>query len=84
MLFRSVAYKLNGETIDRFPYTPDLYECEPVYETLPGWNCDITKARKWEDLPQAARDYVEFIEQRVGAPIKYVSVGAEREALIIR
>ena len=79
-----VAYKLNGETIDRFPYTPDLYDCEPVYETLPGWNCDITKARKWEDLPKAARDYVEFIEKRVGAPIKYVSVGAEREALIIR
>lgn len=79
-----VAYKLNGETIDRFPYTPDLYDCEPVYETLPGWNCDITKARRWEDLPKAAQDYVLFIEQRVGCPIKYVSVGAEREALIIR
>ena len=79
-----VAYRLNGETIDRFPYTPDLYDCEPVYETLPGWNCDISKARKWEDLPKAAQDYVLFIEQRVGCPIKYVSVGAEREALIIR
>ena len=79
-----VAYRLNGETIDRFPYTPDLYDCEPVYETLPGWNCDISKARRWEDLPKAAQDYVLFIEQRVGCPIKYVSVGAEREALIIR
>ena len=79
-----VAYRLHGETIDRFPYTPDLYDCEPVYETLPGWNCDISKARRWEDLPKAAQDYVLFIEQRVGCPIKYVSVGAEREALIIR
>ena len=79
-----VAYDVNGRRTDRFPYTPELDEAVPVYETLPGWNCDITKARKWEDLPQAARDYVEFIEQRVGCPIKYVSVGAEREALIIR
>ena len=79
-----VAYRLNGETTERFPYTPDLYDSEPVYETLPGWNCDISKARKWEDLPKEARDYVEFIEKRVGCPIKYVSVGAEREALIIR
>ena len=79
-----VAYRLNGETIERFPYTPDLYDCEPVYETLPGWNCDISGCRRWEDLPQAARDYVEFIEKHVGCPIKYVSVGAQREALIIR
>ncbi len=79
-----VAYELNGERIERFPYTPDLYDCAPVYETLPGWKCDISRARKWEDLPKAARDYVAFIEQRVGCPIKYVSVGAEREALIIR
>ena len=79
-----VAYKLNGERIDRFPYTPDLYDCESVYETLPGWNCDISKARRWEDLPKEARDYVEYIEKKVGCPIRYVSVGAEREALIIR
>lgn len=79
-----VGYKLDGETISRFPYTPDLYDCEPIYEILPGWNCDISGVRKYEDLPQTARDYVEFIEARVGCPIKYVSVGPEREALIIR
>ena len=79
-----VAYRLNGETIDRFPYTPDLYDCEPVYETLPGWKCDISGCRTWGELPKEARDYVEFIEEHVGCPIKYVSVGAEREALIIR
>ena len=79
-----VAYKLRGETIDRFPYTPDLYDCEPVYETLPGWKCDISGARRFEDLPKAAQDYVKFIESRVGCPIAYVSVGAERDALILR
>ncbi len=79
-----VGYKLNGEMIDHFPYTADLYNCEPVYEVLPGWKCDITAARKWEDLPKAAQDYVLFLEERVGCPIKYVSVGAEREALVIR
>ena len=79
-----VAYRLRGETIDRFPYTPDLYDCEPVYETLPGWKCDISGARRFEDLPKAAQDYVKFIEARVGCAIKYVSVGAERDALILR
>ena len=79
-----VAYRLNGERIDRFPYTPDLYDCEPVYETLPGWNRDISGCRTWDELPQAAKDYVTFIEKAVGCEIKYVSVGAEREALIIR
>ena len=79
-----VAYRLHGETTERFPYTPDLYESEPVYETLPGWKCDISGVRKYEDLPKAARDYVEFIEARVGCKIKYVSVGPERDALIIR
>ena len=79
-----VAYKLNGEIIDRFPYTADLDDCEPVYETLPGWKCDISKARMWEELPKAARDYVEFLEERVDCRMKYVSVGPEREALIIR
>ena len=79
-----VAYRLHGETTERFPYTPDLYESEPVYETLPGWKCDISGVRKYEDLPKAARDYVEFIEARVGCKIKYVSVSSERDALIIR
>ncbi len=79
-----VGYRLNGQVSDRFPYTADLDACEAVYETLPGWNCDISGIRRWEDLPQSTRDYVEFIEKKVGCPIKYVSVGPEREALIIR
>ena len=79
-----VGYRLHGEFIDRFPYTPDLYDCEPVYRTLPGWQCDISSARRWEDLPREARDYVRFIEDNVLCPIRYVSVGPEREALIVR
>ena len=79
-----VAYKNGDKTTERFPYTPELNACEPVYEVLPGWNCDISGVRKYEDLPKEARDYVEFIEKRVGCPIKFVSVGAERDALIVR
>ena len=79
-----VAYELDGRRLERFPYTPDLYACKPVYETLPGWKCDISGARTWEDLPQAARDYIEFLEKGVGCPMKYISVGPQREALILR
>lgn len=79
-----VAYEKNGERIDRFPYTPELDDCTPIYEVLPGWKTDVSACRKFEDLPKAAQDYVSFIEARVGCPIQYVSVGAERESLIIR
>ena len=51
---------------------------------LPGWKEDISACRSYEALPAAARDYVEFIEKNVGCPIKFVSVGAERDSLIIR
>ena len=78
------GYRLRGEVTDRFPYTPDLYDCEPVYEILPGWKTDISGVRSYEELPKAARDYVEFIEEKVGCPIRYVSVGPERDALILR
>ena len=79
-----VAYEKNGRRVDRFPYTPDLDGCKPVYEVLPGWKMDITTCREYEHLPSEARDYVEFIEKNVACPIKFVSVGAERDSLIIR
>jgi len=79
-----VAYKVNGKDTTRFPFTADLYDCEPVYEVLPGWNCDVSKCRSWDELPKAAQDYVLFLEKKIGCPIQYVSVGPEREALIIR
>ncbi len=79
-----VQYELDGRRIDRFPFTNDLYRCQPVYEKLPGWKSDITECRRWEELPLEAQNYVKYIEERAGCPIKYVSVGAERDQLIIR
>ncbi len=79
-----VAYEVNGETTDRFPYTPDLYTARPVYETLPGWQEDISGCRGFDELPKAARDYVLFAEKRLGCPITFVSVGAERDQLVLR
>lgn len=78
-----VAYDYRGEKITDFPLTQKLEECKPVYVTLKGWNKDISGCRKKEDLPKEAVEYIEFIEKAVGAKIKYVSVGAERDAYII-
>ena len=77
-------YELDGVRTDSFPFPTALKRAKPVLETLEGWNCDISGARRWEDLPEAARRYVEYIEARVGCPIRYVSVGPERDAIILR
>ena len=77
------AYKLtDGTTTTRFPMGEALDTAQPVVEYLPGWHCDITAARKWEDLPKEAQAYVEYLEKAVGCKITYISVGAEREAYI--
>lgn len=79
------AYKINGETTNRFPsHVDDLRLAQPVYETIPGWNVDITKCRKQSELPPAALKYVERIEQVVGKPVQYISVGPDREQTIRR
>ena len=77
-------YELRGEVIDYFPFPAVLSEAKPVIEYMEGWKCDISGARKWEDLPGAAQKYVEYIEQAIGCHIGYVSVGPERDAIIIR
>jgi len=59
-----------------------LYNCEPVYEELSGWEEDITQARAVDDLPKTARAYIEYIEEAVGVPIAWVSVGPERTQLV--
>ena len=79
-----VQYELDGVRTDSFPFPTALNRAKPVFETLEGWSCDISGARRWEDLPEAARRYVEYIEARVGCPIRYVSVGPERDAIILR
>ncbi len=78
-----IGYELNGEVTTEFPFSQKLDLYKPVYTTLKGWKTDISKCRKKEDLPQEAIEYIEFIEKAVEAKIKYVSVGAEREAYII-
>jgi adenylosuccinate synthase len=75
---------VDGKETDDFPFPALLDEAKPVMKTMPGWNCDISKARKFEDLPVEARNYVEYVEKQIGCPIKYVSVGPERESIIIR
>lgn len=77
-------YVLDGQQTDEFPFPAVLDQAKPVVEYVPGWKCDISGVRKWEDLPQAARDYVELIEKAVGCHIGYVSVGPERDSIIIR
>mgnify|MGYP000796747537 FL=1 len=78
------AYEIDGEITHEFPFPAVLERAKPVMEYLPGWGCDISGVRTWADMPQAARDYVEYVEQAIGCHIGYVSVGAERESLIIR
>ena len=78
-----VAYEVNGQRRDDFPASIDeLNAAKPVYEYLPGFHRDICACRKKEDLPREALDYILYIEKAVGCPIKYVSVGAERDAII--
>ena len=77
-------YELKGQQTDEFPFPVLLQDAKPVVEYLPGWQCDISGARKWEDLPENARRYVEYVEKAIGCHIGFVSVGAERDSLIIR
>ncbi len=77
-------YKVNGSLTDQFPFPSLLNSAEPVTEYLDGWREDITGVRRFEDLPKAAQDYVLYIEKQIGCHIKYVSVGPERDSIIIR
>ena len=79
-----VQYEVNGEKTDEFPFPCLLNDAKPVMEYLEGWQCDISGIRKWEDLPEAAKRYVEYIEEKIGCHIGYVSVGPERDSIILR
>ena len=78
------AYEINGSATDKFPFPTQLQYAKPVIEYFDGWQTDISSAKKWEDLPVQAREYVEYIEKAIGCPITYISVGAERDSIIIR
>lgn len=77
-----VGYDINGEITDKFPTGYRLSIAKPVYEYHEGWKCPIDSCRRFEELPKAAQDYVKYLEKAVGCKIRYVSVGAEREAYI--
>ena len=77
-------YTIDGQITDEFPFPSLLKDAKPVIEYMDGWQCDISGVRNWEDLPEAARKYVEFIEQNIDCHIGYVSVGPERDSIIIR
>ena len=79
-----VRYRLDGKEIDYMPFPGVLTDCEPVYETMKGWKCDISRVRNWWDLPDEAKAYVNRIEQAVGQVIKWISVGPERHSIIRR
>lgn len=78
-----VAYSIDGKQTTEFPIGVDLDKAKPIIEYLPGWNCDISKCRKKEDLPKAAADYIAYIEKAMECHVKYVSVGAEREEYMV-
>ncbi|MEA4964721.1 MAG: adenylosuccinate synthase [Oscillospiraceae bacterium] len=77
-------YALDGKETEEFPFPADLVRANPVMTAMPGWKRDISSVRRYEDLPKEARDYVEYVEREIGCRISYVSVGAERDAIILR
>ena len=80
-----VGYSLRGERIDTVPAQIDDYaEVEPIFETLPGWDEDISSCDDFDELPANAQAYVKFVEERVGVPVSYIGTGAGREATIVR
>lgn len=79
-----VAYELDGERIDYFPSTTKLKRAKPILEVLPGWKCDISHIKSYDELPENCKKYIEFAEKHIGVPIKIVSNGAKRENIIYR
>uniref|UniRef100_A0AAQ4RR41 Adenylosuccinate synthetase n=1 Tax=Gasterosteus aculeatus aculeatus TaxID=481459 RepID=A0AAQ4RR41_GASAC len=77
------SYKVDGKTIPHFPANQEvLQHVEVQYETLPGWKSDTSAARSFEELPENARNYVRYIEEQVGVPVKWIGVGKSRESII--
>jgi adenylosuccinate synthase len=81
----AIAYKVNGEELDSYPADLNILEqAEVVYHEMPGWQEPTTNAKTYNDLPQKAREYVEYIEKFVGVKIKYIGTGPDRGAMIER
>ena len=79
-----VGYEIDGKITKDFPVTAELKKAKPVYEKLPGWKCEIKGIRKYEELPENCRKYIEFIEKELGVPVTMVSNGPGREDIIYK
>ena len=79
-----IGYEIDGEVTKDFPTTVRLERAKPVYKVLPGWKCEIRGIRKYEDLPENCRNYIEFIEKEIETPITMVSNGPGRDEIIYR
>ena len=79
-----VGYEIDGEVTQSFPTTDKLNRAKPVLEVLPGWKQDIRGIKCYEDLPENCRNYIEFVEKKIGVPIKIVSNGSGREDIIFK
>jgi adenylosuccinate synthase len=79
-----VGYEVEGVVSDVFPVPSKLELAKPVYETLPGWKCDLRGVTDYKALPEAAKNYVDFIEKKIGVPISMVSTGPKRHEVTYR
>jgi adenylosuccinate synthase len=77
-------YIINGEKVDYFPFDVDGIDITPVYEEIEGWNCDLTKLQAYEESPQALKNYVTYLEQKLEVPITVVSVGPDRTQTLLK
>ncbi|MBO6267306.1 MAG: adenylosuccinate synthetase, partial [Synergistaceae bacterium] len=77
------AYEIGGKQVSYFPFESGE-QVTPVYKEFPGWDCDICGVREYQDFPQAFKDYVAFIEQESGCPVKIISVGPDRKEIVLR
>jgi adenylosuccinate synthase len=79
-----VAYELDGQRIEHFPSSAeDFARCQPIFETLPGWECSTEQCRKLEELPAKAMSYLRFLAELMEVPIAIVSLGANRDQTIV-
>lgn len=78
------GYVVNGTETRQFPFPLELEDAKPVIKYMKGWKEDISGVREFNDLPKEAQDYVAFIEEEIECPVTYISVGPERDSIIIR
>ena len=77
------AYEIGGKQVDYFPFESGE-QVTPVYKEFPGWDCDICGVRDYGAFPKEFKDYVSFIEEQTGCPVKIISVGPDRSEIVLR